>query len=99
VTTEHLPEPGDTFDVFVVRGRRNGKLTGYLCKATAIWNGSTQLLPYSRAPELGGFTVTTDSLKHGIRFDGRTVHYYLRPKAVVTIATGDRATHSTGPRS
>lgn len=81
MTTDHLPEPGDCFDVFVVRGRRNGKLVGYLCKATAIWNGSTQLLPYSRSPDLGGFTVSTDSLKYGAKFDGRPVHYYTRTRA------------------
>ena len=79
MTSNHLPEPGDLFDVFVVRGRRNGKLVGYLCKATAIWNGSTQLLPYSRAQT--GFSIKTDGLKYGIKFDDREVHYYARARA------------------
>jgi len=81
MTTDHLPQPGDNFDVFVVRGRRAGKLTGYLCKATAIWNGSTQLLPYSHSPDLGGFSIRTDSLKFGVKFNGREVHYYTRQRA------------------
>jgi hypothetical protein len=79
MTSDHLPEPGDSFDVFVVVVRRNGKFVGYLCKAQAIWNGSTQLLPYSHS--VTGFSVSTNSLKYGIKFDGRPVHYYTRKKA------------------
>jgi hypothetical protein len=28
-----------------------------------------------------GFSVSTNSLKYGIKFDGRPVHYYTRKKA------------------
>jgi hypothetical protein len=81
MTRDHLPEAGDEFDVFVIRGRRGGKLTGYLCKATAIWNGSTALLPYSLSPDLGGFTVKTTALTYGgVKFDGRFVHSYERKR-------------------
>jgi hypothetical protein len=79
MTTDRLPQPGDSFDVFVVSGRRAGKLTGYLCKATALWNGTSQLLPYSRT--VTGFTVRTDSLRFGVKFAGRQVHYYTSARA------------------
>lgn len=79
--TDHLPQPGDCFDVFVVSGRRAGKLTGYLCKATAIWNGSTQLLSYIYSPGESGFTVKTADIKHGVKYEGRVVHFYTLKRA------------------
>jgi hypothetical protein len=77
---DHIPDPGDVFDVFVVRGKRNGRLVGHLYKATAIWNGQTDLMPYSRSPDLGGFAISTSQLKYGITHNGREIHWYARPK-------------------
>ena len=76
---------GQEFDVFVFftpgqRKHERGK--GYLCKATPLWNGSTQLLPYAR--HRGGFAVSTDAIEWGCKIrEGignreRTVHCYRR---------------------
>jgi hypothetical protein len=75
LTTHPALKAGDVFDVFVFTGKRRG----YLCKGTVIWNGSTQLLPYSMSPDRGGFSVNTSTLYDGVTFQGTPVYGYRRP--------------------
>jgi len=75
LTNHPTLKAGDVVDVFVFTGKRGG----YLCKGTVIWNGSTQLLPYGRNPDHGGFSVNTSTLCDGVTFRGKPVYGYRRP--------------------
>jgi hypothetical protein len=75
LTNHPTLKAGDVVDVFVFTGKHRG----YLCKGTVIWNGSTQLLPYSKSPDLGGISVKTEALFDGVTFQGKLVYGYRRP--------------------
>ena len=74
LTNHPTLKAGDVIDVFVFTGKRRG----YLCKGTVLWNGSTQLLPYSTSPDLGGFAVSTTVLFDRVTVDGKAVYGYRK---------------------